>query len=269
MSRATLRRDGIVLAYEDVGEGPSVVFQHGLGADANQIAEIFPPEAPVRRITLECRGQGQSELGPREALSIATFADDVLFLAEHLGIRRAMVGGLSMGAAIALRIAVMRPELVRGLILSRPAWLFDVAPESMQPFALAGALLAKREGDAAWAAFHETAVAQRLAREAPDNLASLRDFFTRPARHAIAALISAIAADGPRISKEQARRLAVPTLVIGHRDDLVHPFDHAARLAAAIPSAELVEITSKVASHARYVADFRAAIAAFIAAHPA
>ena len=51
-------RDGLALGYEDVGSGPPTLFQHGLGGDAAQAAEVFP--AYRRRITLECRGQGGS-----------------------------------------------------------------------------------------------------------------------------------------------------------------------------------------------------------------
>ena len=57
--------------------GPPVLFQHGLGGDAAQVAEVFPDAPPARRITLECRGQGGSSFGPPGRLSIATFADDL------------------------------------------------------------------------------------------------------------------------------------------------------------------------------------------------
>ena len=48
--------DGISLRYRDVGDGPAVIFQHGLGGDEAQVASVFPDAPPVRRITLECRG---------------------------------------------------------------------------------------------------------------------------------------------------------------------------------------------------------------------
>ena len=52
------------------------------------------------------------------------FADDVLAFADLRGVERFVVGGISMGAAIALRIAVRHPERVSGLVLARPAWLW-------------------------------------------------------------------------------------------------------------------------------------------------
>ena len=50
-------RDGVRLHVDDSGgDGMPVVLQHGLCGDAGQPAELFPKDAGLRRITLECRG---------------------------------------------------------------------------------------------------------------------------------------------------------------------------------------------------------------------
>lgn len=82
----------------------------------------------------------------------------------------------------------------------------------------------------------------------------------------MAALLSAIAGDGPGVSEAQVREIAVPTLVIGNAADLAHPMAYAETLAETIPGAKLVEITSKAVDRARYVSDFRAALTAFLSA---
>jgi pimeloyl-ACP methyl ester carboxylesterase len=259
-----IRRGGIGLHYEDVGSGPAAIFQHGLGGDAAQIREIFPKIPPVRRITLECRAQGRSEVGPLSDFAIATFADDVAFLASELGIGRAVVGGISMGAAIALRLAVTRPNLVSALVLARPAWLFAPGPDNMKPIAFVAELLRTQDSRSALDVFERSEIASRLRREAPDNLVSLRSFFTRPDSAVTAALIGTIAADGPGLTEDDARKIDVPTLVIGCGADVVHPFALAAKLAATIPDAKLVEVTAKSADRARYVADCRSAFSDFL-----
>jgi pimeloyl-ACP methyl ester carboxylesterase len=267
MSRSTivrLRPGGVVLHYEAEGSGPPVIFQHGLGGDAAQVAEVFPSR-PVRRITLECRGQGESAAGPLAELSLRTFCDDVASLAAVLGVARAVVGGLSMGAAIALQLAVRRPDLVSGLVLARPAWLFERMPDNMRPHAWVGELLKRSDRAAARAEFAGSHLARRLAVEAPANLESLLGYFDEPPGGTTAALLAAIAADDPGVSEAEAARIAVPTLVIGHGDDVVHPLALAQRLASVIPNARLVEITSKSSNYQRYVADFRAAVADFLA----
>jgi pimeloyl-ACP methyl ester carboxylesterase len=265
MSRSRIAlSNGVTLSVVDDGEGAPVIFQHGLGAEAAQVAEVFPAEPPTRRITLECRGHGGSDMGSPAELTIATFAADLAGLADRLGVRRGVVGGISMGAAVSLRLAVRRPDLVGALILARPAWLFDDAPETLKPYALVGDLLKQADREAARDAFRRTETAKRLAAEAPDNLVALLGFFDRPAAGATSALLMSIAADGPGVSEAEVRAIAVPTLVIGNGEDLVHPLAYARRLAATIPNARLVEITSKTVSRARYVREFRSALSEFL-----
>ena len=58
--------------------------------------------------------------------------------------------------------------------------------------------------------------------------------------------------------------MAVPTLVIGHGEDLAHPLAYAEQLAATIPGAKLARITSKVVDRGRYVTEFKQAVADFL-----
>ncbi|WP_274626325.1 alpha/beta fold hydrolase [Arvimicrobium flavum] len=258
-------RDGARLRVDDTGgEGVPVMFQHGLCGDAGQPAELFPEDARLRRITLECRGHGASEAGDTDRFGIATFARDVAAVADMTQSLPLVVGGVSMGAAIALRLAVKRPDLVCGLILVRPAWVTDAAPANMAPNAEVGRLLAALAGDEARKIFLAGETAKRLAAEAPDNLASLAGFFDRPNRAVTAALLQRISADGPGVSEDDLRALRVPTLVIGHGQDFVHPLAHAERLAALVPGSRLVRVTPKAENRARHVADVRDALQNFL-----
>ena len=261
---APLVRDGLRLNVSDSGGvGTPIVFQHGLCGDAGQTAEAFPNDARFRRLTLECRGHGASAAGPASAFSIATFAEDVAALIERSARPPCIVGGISMGAAIALRLAVTRPDLVRGLVLARPAWTTRSAPANMLPNARVGSLLAAQPPEAALASFRASDLHPTLAREAPDNLASLEGFFSRAPLEVTSSLLTRISADGPGVNEAEARAIAVPTLVIGTARDFIHPLAHARELASLIPGARLEIITPKAESKARYVAEFRAALAAF------
>jgi pimeloyl-ACP methyl ester carboxylesterase len=250
-------------AFVDRGTGPAVIFQHGLGGNEAQVAEVFPDtEGRWRRLTLECRGQGASPPDPENRYAIRLFAEDVLRLADQRQVERFVVGGISMGAAIALHLAVHHPERVSALILARPAWLFDTAPANMAPFVEVARLLLAPDG---LAAFDATETAAVLAREAPGNLSSLRGFFTRPNPQPVAALLGRIAADGPGVTRAQAAALTLPTLVIGQRIDLVHPLAYAETLAATIPGATLVEVTPRATDADRHIANMRQALARFLA----
>ncbi|WP_223861358.1 alpha/beta fold hydrolase, partial [Geminicoccus harenae] len=112
--------------------------------------------------------------------------------------------------------------------------------------------------------FLQSPLATRLRRHAPDNLASLLGFFTRPPQAVTAALLGRISGDGPGVAATDLARLQLPTLVLGHGLDLIHPLRHLRTLARAIPGARLVEITPKAVSPQRYRDDFRAALAAFL-----
>ncbi len=203
---ATFRRDGLRLAISDPGgTGLPVVFQHGLCGDARQTAEVFPRDSRFRRITLECRGHGGSESGDPSAFGIAAFAEDLAGFIEEHGLWPVVIGGISMGAAVSLRLAVRRPELVRGLILARPAWITDAAPENMAPNAEVGHLLRTLPPRKARDLFAASATAHRLAREAPDNLASLMGFFARQPQDVTAALLTRISTDGPGIGPDELR----------------------------------------------------------------
>jgi pimeloyl-ACP methyl ester carboxylesterase len=258
-------RDGVTLHLDDGGgAGLPIVFQHGLCGDAGQTEEAFPDDPQLRRITLECRGHGNSEAGDAAAFSIATFADDVAALIETSFRTPLVVGGISMGAAIALRLAVRRPDLLRGLILARPAWVTSAAPNNMVPNAEAGRLLVSLPAGEAQERFLASECAKRLAETAPDNLASLNGFFSRKPQAVTGALLQKIASDGPGVSEDEVRAIRVPTLVIGHGRDEVHPLGHAEALGALIPGARLVTITAKADSRARYISDFRTALSAFL-----
>ncbi len=261
--RLTLRRDGLDLAFHrQAGPGPLVILQHGLCGDARQPAEVMPPH--LRHAVLDCRGHGHSPAGALHHLSIARFTDDLAAGIEAFAQPPCVVGGISMGAAIALRLAVLRPDLVRALILARPAWVCEAAPPNMEPNHQVGLALARPPSPGERQRFLTSPTGRRLASEAPDNLASLTGFFDREPRAVTAALLTRISLDGPGVTRAQLACLRLPTLVIGHSHDLIHPLAHARQLTRLIAAARLVEIPPKALDRDGHVAGFRAAVSRFI-----
>ncbi|BFG76083.1 alpha/beta hydrolase [Paraburkholderia terrae] len=252
------------LAFMDEGEGMPVLWQHGLGADRKQPAEVFPAIDGIRRITLECRGHGLSALGDPTALSIAQFAVDAVFLLDHLGIEHAVVGGISLGAAIALRIAAMHPERASALIAARPAWVDRDGPAQLQIYRDVAELLAAHGADEGAARLEACARLREVEAVSPDNAASMRGFFRRPNPQSTIALLSRIPAQGPGLQRGDFSKLSLPTLVIANRQDYVHPVETAEALAELISDSTLTVITSKTESHSDYVADFERALREFL-----
>lgn len=201
---------------------------------------------------------------PATAFSIATFADDVAALIEHLQLPPVVLGGISMGAAISSRIAVHRPELVRALILAMPAWVVEPAPDNMRPNLEVGELIAKLAPADARAAFAASDTYAVLARQAPDNLASLLGFFDREPSSVTAALLTSISADGPGITVGGLEQLSIPALILATDQDVVHPTSHAEHLAHLIPGSVFKTMTPKGVDKLAYITNFHAALSAFL-----
>jgi len=207
--KQSVERDGLALAlHVQDGEGPCVVFQHGLCGDASQPADVFPRDCTARHVVLDCRGHGESDAGPLDALSIATFTDDLAAAIESLGACPCIVGGISLGAVMSLRLACTKPDLVCGLVLARPAWGCEIAPANMRPNLEVGEFLACEETPDERDVFLASDTGRRLANEAPDNLASLSGFFSRRPRDVTATLLTRISRDGPGVTEAQ---VALPT----------------------------------------------------------
>ena len=126
----TFRRDGIDFRYHDSGTGLPVAFQHGLSGTLDKVLEVMPESRPFRLVSFDARYHGKTRpLGPPGKIGFDRSADDLIALLDHLEIENAVVGGISMGAGIALNVAARYPHRVLGLILSRPAWLDEPFPE--------------------------------------------------------------------------------------------------------------------------------------------
>ena len=258
-----------VLNVDDAGGvGLPVIFQHGLCGDAGQTMEAFPDDLRFRRITIESRGHGRSEAGDPGLFSIRTFAADIVAFIEAHRLGPIIIGGISMGAASTLHIAVHRPEIVKGLILVRPAWIAASAPANNGPNREVGRLLADLSQEHARDRFEAGETARLLAEVAPDNLASLRTFFSRKPQATTAALLQSIASDGPGVSEQDLRNLETPTLIVGHEIDYIHPFSYATALSQLIPRSQLVRITPKAVSKAAYLEDLHKAITNFLETFP-
>lgn len=255
----TLQHDGIAFGYVDAGPaaGAPFVFQHGLGGDAAQPASQAPPDR--RLVTLECRGHGATPLGPEAALGFETFARDLVTLLDALRLDRVVLGGISMGAGVALTLARLHPARVRALVLVRPAWLDRAWPPNLHAFAEIGALLREhgpREGKALFVA--KSREYRRVAAISPAGAQSLLDQFDRPHARERAAVLERLPADRPIGPGEDWSALSMPALVIGTRQDGIHPFHCAVALSERLPRATLREVPSKergAGAHRRAVAE--------------
>jgi pimeloyl-ACP methyl ester carboxylesterase len=189
-------------------------------------------------ITIDLPGHGASDQ-PHDmtAYSMQRYGRDVIALLDHVGVDQAVVGGTSLGANVALEVAVHAPERVRGLVLEMPV-LENALPAAAAAFVpLALALRISQRSMRVVAA-----IARRIPRT--HFLAdTLIDFMRRDPGASLAVLDGLIFG---RVAPptEDRRALALPTLVIGHASDPIHPFSDADRIAREIPGARLVSARS-------------------------
>jgi pimeloyl-ACP methyl ester carboxylesterase len=255
--------DGCRLDYVDEGHGLPVLWHHGLGATQAQAAEVFPRSPRLRRITLECRGHAGSELGSPGALSIPQFAEDAAALLDHLGVKPVVAGGISLGAAVALRLAVRHPERVSALILARPAWIAEAAPANLGIYGDVAELLARYGPERGLERLQASERYRVVLNASADNAASMRSFFARDPVTTVA-LLSRIPAQAPGVTRAEISRLALPTRVIANEGDYVHSIALATELAELIPGARLTVIPAKNASRDGYIEGFRASLDEFL-----
>jgi len=115
--------NNVSLYYEINGRGEPLVMVHGSWGDHHNWAPVVPLlSQSFRVVTFDRRGHSQSETAPGQGSS-AEDADDLGALIDQLDLGPAHVVGNSGGAAIALRLAAKRPDLLRSLVVHEPPLL--------------------------------------------------------------------------------------------------------------------------------------------------
>ena len=119
--------NGVPYAYEQAGEGSALLLLHAGIADRRMWDDAWPMLTTHHRVIRpDLRGYGDTPL-PDGTFS---WTADAAALLESLGVDRAHVVGISMGAGVALDLALGRPELVDRLVLVAPGLSgWNYAPE--------------------------------------------------------------------------------------------------------------------------------------------
>lgn len=255
-----LDRGDAAIYYEVAGEGPALIFAHGLGG--NQLS--WWQQVPFFRdrytcVTFAHRGFSPSredDGGP----GADAFVDDLAALIDHLGFDTVRLVGQSMGGWSCLGYALRYPERVRALVLAcTTGTLADPALDAI--FARGGggeaALFARGIHPAAGARMAEEQPALHHLYRGIDALS--HDLDKQMVRAKLWALRTAPAA--------AVAALPVPTLCITGEEDIVIPSAAVAFLAARLPQGTLARVPE--AGHSVYFerpGEFNRLVGEFLAA---
>ncbi|MGH9047055.1 MAG: alpha/beta fold hydrolase, partial [Acidimicrobiales bacterium] len=135
---STFFDDGVSLSYEVFGKGDRVVvYLHGILLDSylnHRLARDLA-DAGYRVVLLDLPGHGRSDKPHSIALHrMDSYAQRVVHLLDELGVERAAVGGVSLGADVALQMALLAPERLTAMLLEMPV-LEQAVPAALVIFA--------------------------------------------------------------------------------------------------------------------------------------
>jgi pimeloyl-ACP methyl ester carboxylesterase/acyl-CoA-binding protein len=242
VEQGTFKHEGFTLAYEIHGpdDGPAVLLLHGILLDAAVNRDVAGPlaDAGFRVVLLDLLGHGRSDRAEAAELRTDFFAEQVLACLDHLKIDAATVGGLSLGAIVALQVAVTAPRRVKALLLEMPVM------EESTPFA--AILLSPLVFATNYFAWLYRPFAQLLQRLPRPRKAVFESALNAAAQdpEAIRSILHGVLV-GPVVPARRLRRkIEAPALVIGHAGDWLHNLEDSRALSEELPNGRLITAKS-------------------------
>jgi pimeloyl-ACP methyl ester carboxylesterase len=236
----TVQANGIEIYYEVQGEGEPLVLIPYLAADqacyAFQVADYAKQ---FTCYTVDLRGAGLSGK-PEGAYTTELFADDVAAFMEAVGLERAHVGGLSLGAATGMWLAAKYPQRVTSLSL-HSAWpktdqFLRVVVEGWQAAAEASGSVT----DMVIQSIFPWCFTPELYAARPEYIDSLADFVRGRPMPPVDAFLRQSGAVLEHDASGVVGEITAPTLITFGRFDLVTSTRFAGPLGEAIKDSEVV-----------------------------
>ncbi|MCE2469642.1 MAG: alpha/beta fold hydrolase [Dehalococcoidia bacterium] len=253
------------IAVDRMGEGPLVVFLHGVGGNRTNWHDQLPTVAEhFTAMSWDARGYGQSDDydGP---LVYADYGHDLARVLDHYGASKAHVVGLSMGGRIAQEFYGLYPNRVATLTLVDTMWSGgELTPEQRKRFVelRVGPLLAGKTPREMAPPVAETLIGKQSPREAFDRLVE-----SMAALHK-ESYIKTITASGEQPLTFDLATIAVPTLLIFGEDDRLTTPEIGRQMHERIAGSQLVVIEK--AGHLSNMErphEFNAALMDFLLTH--
>lgn len=228
---------GVTLHVESTGQGPPVLFGHGMFCQCRMFDPVAPHFTETHRIiTLDFPGHGQSG-NPTGPMSLDGLADDYRAVMDGLDIDRAVIAGFSMGGMAAMRFAADHPDRLCGLALINTSADAQSFHEKQAMKALSALTLRIGNHPAAVRSVARLMFSEAYTKAHPDVIEAWCDHLAGIPSDTVADITRMIAERTSFVSR--LPEIRVPTLVIGSTRDAATPPRHARTLARHLPDARL------------------------------
>lgn len=235
-----VKANNITLNYEEQGSGEPLILIPFLTADhacyAFQVAEYAKH---FRCISLDLRGTGESD-NPEGSYSTEVLADDVAAFMRALGIAKAHVSGLSLGAAVGMWLASKYPDTVKSLSL-HSGW--PKTDPYLRAVVEGFRVMVKATGsvpEMVVVGLFPWCLTPELYAAKPDYIQSLAAFVrSRPAQSVASFMQQSNAVIGHDV-EAQLSRIAAPTLITFGRYDMASSTRFADGMKGKIRNSELL-----------------------------
>jgi pimeloyl-ACP methyl ester carboxylesterase len=223
------------------GDGPPLIWSHGIFFpidvdDESTLGRVLGDVPGFTVIRWDARGNGRTPAAPTDDdHRWDRLGDDVLAIADALGLDRFAAGGISMGAAVTLYAALKAPERVAAMLLLALPTAWDTRPPEQDRYR---DLLALGSSEALAAHVQDDLDNAFAEGTLPASLRAMVAHLRAADWTALTRVITgASRSDMP--DRVELAALRVPALLRPWPNDTGHPLSTAEALHAALPSADL------------------------------
>ncbi|HMI82294.1 MAG TPA: alpha/beta hydrolase [Solirubrobacterales bacterium] len=235
------RYEGHRISYDVYGEGERLlVLVHGLLMNRRMFDRLAPElaERGNRVVTVDMLGHGRSDRPEDLRLySMPLFARQLVGLLDHLEEDKAVVGGTSLGANIALELATRHPDRARALFIEMP--VLDNALAAVTAF-FSPLLLGLKVGRPLFEGL--SILTSAIPRT--NYLVDIGLDWVRQRPGPSQAVLEGLLLGETAPHREERVKIDHPTLIVGHPRDPLHPFSDSGMLLEELENSRLVEANS-------------------------
>lgn len=244
---------------------------HGLGGDSSQPLSLLGPALPAGAAMLapNLRAHGDSPLvGEPADFSFAAMTEELLETVRHEGFdaEPLTVIGISLGAALSVRLARSGRLPIERMVLVRPAFTDQPLPPHLAVFPVISELLHRHPADGAEAIFRQTGLYRRLREASRLGAAGVIEQFRKPDASARAVRLMELPRN--RAFEPGERGPEVQATIIGAARDPLHPLAVATAWQRMLPGSALVEVPARDDGVAPYLAAIRSAVSSALQSPP-